>query len=143
MSLTALLVAGPMIAGTPAATSPPTDSTALHPLSADEIRAALAGRLATYSPPGSADAGAHEEFHTGGRWAGIRYGRGPSPFSGQWAIRGDQLCVHAEHGLQGARWGPRWFCRVVWRDARSGRILIDHVASEFGPLVLSIRPLAE
>jgi hypothetical protein len=108
------------------------DRASLERLDASEIRAALTGNLVHYSPPGWADAGAHEEFHPDGKWGGMRYGRGPMPFSGQWDVRDDQLCVHARQGLWEKLERPEWFCRTLWRDTRSGALRMDHIAAGFG-----------
>lgn len=113
----------------------------LQQLTAGEIGAALRGKLVSYEPPGSADMGVHEEYHPDGRWAGIRYGRGPMPFSGRWQVRNGQLCVRAGQGLTGEPWKRGWVCRKVWRDARSRRLHMKHMTLDTGPLELTVRPL--
>ena len=119
----------------------------LHQLNSREVASALAGKLASYSPPGWADAGVHEEYHIGGMWRGIRYGRGPVSFSGRWKIENGQLCVRAESGLAGAPWERGWVCRKVWRDHVSGKLLMAHMSfgidpkRGLGPLELLVRQL--
>ncbi len=96
----------------------------------------------SYEPPGTADAGAHEEYHENGSWSGMRYSRGPIPFSGRWHVEDDRLCVTAESGLVAGRLSDGPVCRAVWRDGRSGDLLMEHaMAQGRGLLVLSIRPL--
>ena len=116
-----------------------TDTSHMVRLVAAEIDAALRGRLVAYAPSNSADAGAHEEFHADGRWRGVRYSRGPIPFSGRWQIGEDRLCVAAESGyLAGPlRRGPR--CREVWRDGRSGELLMEHAMDEPGQGLMRLR----
>ena len=92
------------------------------PLRSDEIRKALVGKLISYSPPGSADMGIHEEFHPGGTWRGILYGRGPIPFSGRWSIDDDQICVESDGGSAAERWHSGRYCRKVWQDRKSGEL---------------------
>lgn len=119
-----------------------TDTTHLTRLSSVEIRSALAGNLARYSPPGWADAGAHEEYHDG-RWSGVRYSRGPIPFSGRWHVDDSRLCVTAERGYVAGRLREGALCRAVWRDGRTGDLLMDHAMNqERGLLRLSIQPLS-
>lgn len=100
-----------------------------HPVSLRqaEIRKALTGKLVSYSPPGWADAGVHEEYHSNGTWRGIRYGRGPIPFSGRWSIRNDQLCVQADKETIAVRFPSGQRCRHVWRDEATGRLWINHL----------------
>ena len=118
----------------------------MRQLASNEISLALRGNLASYSPPGSADAGIHEEYHADGRWAGIRYGRGPMPFAGRWRVQKNQLCVRSESGLSGDRWERGWVCRRVWKNI-SGKLLMPHltlgIAPELGvgPMELSVRHL--
>lgn len=115
-----------------AVTEPPeivwgeTDTTGLTRLGSDEIRLALLGNLVSYTPPGAADAGAHEEFHEDGRWSGLRYSRGPIRFSGRWHVEDGQLCVAAESGLVAGRLRDGPLCRAVWRDSRGGGLLMEH-----------------
>jgi hypothetical protein len=119
-------------------------SAQLRQLDGEEIRAALTGNLVSYSKPGWADTGVHEEFHDGGRWRGIRYSRGPIPFSGRWHIENSQLCVTAETGVVAGilRDGP--LCRAVWRDeAIDGLLMEDAMAQGGAPLPLRVQSLAE
>ena len=112
----------------------------VHPvsLSPAEIREALTGKLVSYSPAGLADAGVHEEYHRNGLWRGKIYGRGPSPFSGQWSIRGNQLCVQADQGAIIRRLAAGKRCRQVWRDKATGRLWINHLI----PRLSRVRPAA-
>ena len=119
----------------------------LRRLTSDEITSALRGRIVSYSPPGWSDAGVQEEYDEDGGWTGMRFGRGPFPFSGSWTIRKDQLCVRAEKGLTGDKWQHGWVCRKVWMDS-SGKLLMAHMIFGLspqlglGPLELSIRVLS-
>jgi hypothetical protein len=97
------------------------------PLNDTDIGEALTGNLVSYSPPGWADAGIHEEFHEGGVWRGIYYSRGPRPFTGHWAIRNAQLCVSPDKGAIVAQWFIGDRCRTVWRDRRTGRLFLEHL----------------
>jgi len=101
-------------------------SGSLRQLTSSEIGTALKGKLVLYAPPGFADAGIHEEYHGDGRWAGIRYGRGPLPFAGRWKVQKNQLCVQTERGLSGGQWERGWWCRKVWKDT-SGKLLMMHL----------------
>lgn len=101
-------------------------------LDSSQIRAALTGKIVRYSPPGWADADVHEEFRPDGKWGGIVYGRGPMGFAGRWDVRNDQLCVVAEQGLWAALRERVWYCRMVWRDPQTGRLLMDHVSGGYG-----------
>lgn len=97
-------------------------------LSSREINELLTGKMITYSPPGWADAGVHEEFHEGGEWRGIRYSRGPVPFSGQWFTKENKLCVTSPRTISSSVSEGAPFCREV-RLAKGGRqILIAHIA---------------
>jgi hypothetical protein len=93
-----------------------------------QIRAALTGRTVSYSPPGWADAGASETFYPDGRWAGLRLSRGPLEFAGRWWARAHALCVVATSGLilKGGTGAP--YCRAVWRNPRTGDLMMDHVS---------------
>ena len=113
-------------------------------LGSDEIRAALLGRLVAYDPPGTADAGAHEEYHEDGRWSGLRYSRGPIPFSGRWHVEDDRLCVAAEQGRVAGQLRNGPLCRALWRDPKSGDLLMEHAMYQGqGLLRLSTRALAD
>jgi hypothetical protein len=118
----------------------------LRQLSTNEISSELRGKLVSYSPPGSADAGVHEEYHSNGRWEGVRYGRGPFPFAGRWKVQKNQLCVRSESGLSGSQWERGWVCRNVWKSS-SGKLLMPHLtpglASQLGAglMKLSVRQL--
>ena len=116
-------------------------------LRAAEIRQTLSGKLVSYSPPGWADVGVHEEFRDDGTWGGIHYGRGPDPFSGRWTVKNDKLCVTAESGSIAQKWHPSEYCRKVWqvgemKQLRMGYLLDQPSSSHnFGPQVLSVKPL--
>lgn len=112
-------------------------------LGSDEISAALLGRLVAYSPPGMADAGTHEEFHEDGRWSGIRYSRGPIPFSGRWHVEDGRLCVAAEQGYVAGQLKDGPLCRALWRDPKSGELLMEHAMYQGGGLLrLSTRAIS-
>lgn len=138
-SFTSLLFAGSLAA----TESRPSD---LKSLSAEEIEVVLTAKSALYSPPGWGDAGMLEEFHTEGRWSGVHYGRGPSPFGGQWITKDNQLCIRVEYGLEFYHL-RKWFCRSVWRQVGSGSLYMDHLLFndgniDPGPLQISVRPLS-
>jgi len=116
----------------------------LRQLTSSEIDAALRGKLVSYSPPGFADAGIHEEYHADWRWAGTRYGRGPFPFAGQWKVHKNQLCVQSKSGLSRILPERGWWCRKVWKDT-SGKLLMSHLtlgaSLKLDLMKLSVRPL--
>ena len=113
----------------------------MQQLSPAEIRTALSGKRVSYAPPGSADAGVEEEYHSDGRWGGTVFGRGPIPFSGHWKVENGLVCVQAEEGRVG-RLGADWICRALWRDGASGSLLMDHLTAPSDPQRLSVRALA-
>jgi hypothetical protein len=117
------------------------DQARLERLSAAEIRSALSGTRVSYAPPRSGDMGVQEEYGVDGGWTGIIYGRAPLPFSGQWKVENDELCVHTERG-SARRASTGWFCRVVWRDDTSGNLLMDHLTSAVGLQDLKMIPPA-
>lgn len=129
-------------ASVPAAAAPNADPAQLTRLGAGEIRQALVGRRIAYSPPRWSDAGVHEEFHPDGRWQGIYYGRGPMPVAGRWALHGNRVCVVPTSGYLARSSFPRTICRSVWRNRRTGRLLIDHVSMKgAGLMAPTIDPL--
>ena len=101
-----------------------TNRAGLRRLDAGEIRSALLGRRISYNPPGWADTGMNEEYREDGAWRGIHLGRGPDNFSGRWRIANDRLCTTPETGLYGRR---EEVCREIWRDARAGDLLMEHL----------------
>jgi hypothetical protein len=111
-------------------------------LGSAEIRHSLVGKLIAYSPPGWADAGVSEEFHEDGKWRGIRYSRGPVDFSGRWSVEANQLCVVADKGSSAEKWHAGKYCRQVWKNKRTGRLLLAHLTGADGLQVLSVRGLA-
>lgn len=119
------------------------DTTRFTRLGSEEILTALSGHVAAYEPPGTADAGANEEFHEDGRWAGVRLSRGPIPFSGRWEVRNGRLCVTAEDGYVAGQLRDGPLCRAVWRDPRGGDLLMEHaMAQGRGLLRLSVGAIA-
>lgn len=119
----------------------------LLPLKASELRDALVGKLISYNPPGWADIGVHEEFHPDGSWRGILYGRGPIPFTGRWAIQGDQMCVTADSGTVAESWHKGEYCRKVWRNPKTGQLQIYYLPDQpsspqrMGLQTISVRQL--
>ena len=113
-------------------------------LDPSEIRITLTGKLVSYSPPGWADAGLHEEFHEAGVWKGVYYSRGPIGFSGRWEVQKNQLCVLPDRGTIVAAWFAGQRCRNVWRIEESGQLLMEDLKPDFaklGPLPLSVKDL--
>ena len=103
-----------------------TDTKGFTRLGSAGILAAFAGRLIVYSPPGMADAGAHEQFHADGQWSAIHYGRGPTHYSGRWKVEGDRLCITVEDSRAGEPWPDMPVCRDVWRDGKKAGLLLEH-----------------
>jgi hypothetical protein len=124
----------------------PGDTVKPRQLTSSEISLAFRGHLVAYSPPHFFDAGIHEEFHEGGRWAGTRYSRGPVPFAGRWKVEKNELCVRSESGLSGKTWERRWVCRKVSKDT-SGKLFMPHLtlglALKLEPMELSVRQLPQ
>ena len=117
-----------------------TESGAL--LNSQEIKDTLTGKMISYEPPGSADARVHEEFHEGGGWRGIRYSRGPIPFSGEWFARDNKLCVTSARTISGSVIEGAPFCREVRMTDGGTRIIIAHIAwSDPEPMVAEIRSI--
>lgn len=114
-----------------------TDTARLRRLNGDEIRVALLGKMVSYEPPRTADAGANEVYLADGTWRGMRFSRAVLDFSGRWQIVDDRLCTTAERGLV----VPRHVCRELWRDPRTGALLMEHMmGAGRGLLRLTIRP---
>jgi hypothetical protein len=114
-----------------------TDTSRLHRLDSANIGTSLAGKSVSYNPPGWADTGVNEEYREDGVWQGLRLGRGPMPYSGRWRIAGDRLCTTAETGLRPI---GQEICREVWRDPRTGELLMEHIAGvERGLMRLTIQ----
>lgn len=101
-----------------------TDTARLRRLDAGEIRAAVFGKRVSYNPPGTADAGANEEYLADGTWRGTRLSRGPVGFSGRWRIANGRLCTRQETGIGGAL---EEVCREMWRDPQNGDLLMEHM----------------
>jgi hypothetical protein len=117
-----------------------------RPLSAPEIRTALTDKIISYSPPGWADAGISEVFHSDGTWTGIYYSRGPIGFSGRWIIENNEICVTPEPTAIVSKWFPGSRCRTVWRGSDNKGLSIEHLDPTrdypSGPLIVSIRNLS-
>jgi hypothetical protein len=114
-------------------------------LSAPEIQTALIDKIITYSPPGRADAGISEVFHSDGTWTGIYYSRGPIGFSGRWIIEDNEICVTPDAKAIVSKWFLGSRCRTVWRGTDDKGLSIEHLdprQSPSDPLVISIRDLA-
>jgi hypothetical protein len=114
-------------------------------LSAPEIRTALIDKMITYSPPGWADAGISEVFHSDGTWTGIYHSRGPIGFAGRWIIEDNEICVTPDAKAIVSKWFSGSRCRTVWRGANDKGLSIEHLdprQSPLDPLVVSIRDLA-
>jgi hypothetical protein len=105
----------------------PLESTSLK---AGEIRRALVGKRISYNPPGWADTAISEEFRPDGIWSGWLSGRGPISFSGQWLIKGDQICVTADKGTFAKRWHSGPFCRTVWKDQENGVLRTEYLGDQ-------------
>lgn len=115
-------------------------------LRTDDLRETLVGKHVSYNPPRSFDMAISEEFLPDGRWGGIKYGRGPLPFSGRWSIRRSRICVVAEPKTRFARYHRGRYCRVVWKDPASGQLQMDYLedwsrTSAVGLQQLTIRDL--
>jgi hypothetical protein len=110
-------------------------------LGSAEIKQSLTGKLISYSPPGWADAGAHEEFHKDGSWGGLRYSRGPDKFSGRWSVEANQLCVVADKGSSVEKQHPGKYCRQVWKNTSTGQLLIAHISGFDELQALSVQDL--
>lgn len=121
----AILAAVPLSIATPSVDAHAAER--LLPLRSGEIEKALVGKLILYNPD-MMDAGIHEEFHPGGVWRGILYGRGPISFSGRWSIVGDRICVQADKGTHAEHWHAGLYCRQVWQNPETGALLIDHLS---------------
>lgn len=102
----------------------------LEKLGAAEIRKALRGKSASYSPAGWADAGLYEEYHGDGTWRGFLLGRGPIKFAGRWIIKNNELCVTADPGTIAARWHAGEYCRPVWRDRETAQLRMNYLADQ-------------
>ena len=117
------------------------------PLKSGEISKALVGKEIGYNPPGWADTAIAEEFYPDGKWGGMLAGRGPVHFSGRWSIDGGKMCVMADRGTIAERWHPGRYCRQVWRDRASGKLLMDYLPDQapsrwkMGLQVLSVQDL--
>ena len=114
-------------------------------LSAPEIQTALIDKVISYSPPGWADAGISEVFHSDGTWTGIYFSRGPIFFSGRWIIQRNEICVTPDAKAFVSKWFLGSRCRTVWRGADDKGLSIKHLDPRqppTGPLVVSIRDLA-
>lgn len=116
-------------------------------LNAAKIRKALIGKSVSYSPPGSADAGLHEEYHSDGTWRGALYGAAIIGFTGRWIIKDGELCVTADPRTIAEHWHAGQYCRQVWRDRGSSQLrmiyLTDQPSSShnLGPQILHVRDL--
>jgi len=109
------------------------------PLSSVEIRHSLIGKLIDYSPPGWADADVSEQFHEDGKWQGAALSRGPIPFSGRWSIEADKLCVVSNRGSFAEKWHHGKYCRQVWKNKRTGQLLMAHLTGFKELQILSVR----
>jgi hypothetical protein len=115
----------------------------METLGSAEIRHSLVGKLIAYSPPGWADAGVSEEFHEGGKWRGLYLSRGPVDFSGRWSVEANQLCVVADRGSFAEKWHAGKYCRQVWKNKRTGQLLLTHLTGHpDGLQTLSVQHLA-
>lgn len=94
-------------------------------LGSAEIRRIVVGKLISF-PPG-ADSGVQEAFREDGRWGGIARMRGPTNFLGWWSAEANQLCVVADKGSFAEKWNPGKYCRQVWRDKRTGQLMLHHL----------------
>lgn len=97
------------------------------PLTSNDVKKVLVGKLINYDPPGTADMRIHEEFHPDGRWRVMLYGRGPIPSSGKWSINGDQICIEADSATEAARWHSARYCRAVWQNPKTGELRMEYL----------------
>ena len=114
-------------------------------LRAPEIRTALIDKTISYSPPGWADAGVSEVFHSDGTWTGIYYTFGPIGFAGRWIIEDNKICVSPDAKAIVSKWFSGSRCRTVWRGRNDKKLSIEHLdprQSPSEPLVVSIRGLS-
>jgi len=91
------------------------------------IRRSLVGKL--ISSPGWADSGIQEAFRKDGAWGGVARMRGPVVFSGRWSVEANLLCVVADKGSFAEKWNPGKYCRQVWRDKRTGQLMLNHLTA--------------
>jgi hypothetical protein len=110
-------------------------------LGSAEIRHSLLGKLIYYSPPGWSDTGVGEEFHEDGKWRGIAYSRGAVDFSGRWSVEANQLCVVADKGSFAEKWHAGKYCRRVWKNKRTGQLMLVHLSGHSGLQTVSVRDL--
>ncbi len=136
---TALITATPG----PNASNPARD----EQLNTAEIRNALIDKSVSYSPPGSADAGFHEEYHSDGTWRGALYGAAITGFTGRWIIKDGELCVTADPRTIAEHWHAGQYCRQVWRDRGSSQLRMNYLTDQpssshnLGPQILYMRDL--
>jgi hypothetical protein len=115
-----LLVAGPAICSD----MPPE----MKQLTSAGIKKTIIGHSVRYSPELMADAGMSENFYPGGKWDGMRAGRGPIGFFGRWYFKQDQLCV-VEDKASPLRRAPTPFCRTVWQDPGTGLLVMGYLGN--------------
>jgi len=107
-------------------------------LGSAEIRHSLVGKLISYFPFDLMDADVQEAFRKDGAWGGVVRGRGPIPFSGSWSVEANQLCVVADKGSDAEKWHPGKYCRQVWRNKRTGQLMLAHLTGAHGLQTVSI-----
>lgn len=123
------------------------DPAGAEPLGTIEIQKALIGKSVRYSPPGSADAGMSEEYHSDGTWRGTLYGAGVGSFAGRWTIKNGEICVTADPRTIAERWHSGEYCRQVWRDRVLSQLRMDYLADQpssshnWGIQILEVRDL--
>lgn len=123
------------------------DSTGAEPLSTIEIQKALIGKSVRYFPPGSADAGMSEGYHSDGTWRGTLYGAGVGNFAGRWIIKNGEICVISDPQTIAERWHSGEYCRKIWRDRISLKLRMNYLADQpssphaWGMQILEVRNL--
>lgn len=123
---------------------PPANTRALK---SKAIKVALVGKHISYNPPGWADTAMTEEFHPDHVWRGVLYGIGIIASTGKWSIKGEQICVVADHESFAERWLKGQNCRKLWQDVDSGKLRIAYLSDRpfspdnFGLQILTVRDL--